>query len=258
VDDRALAGAVRSADHVVTVSDYNVAELRRRLPPDCVDRIHRVYNGLDLDVLPFRTQHAGEPATLLAAGRLVEKKGFADLIDALAILRDRGRALPATIVGGGRLDADLRAQVDACGLTDLVTFTGPLPQDATHDLMRRATVFAAPVVVAPDGDRDGLPTVLLEAMALGTPVVTTGVTGIPEAVQDGRTGLVVPERAPYALADAIERLLDDAALRTRLVTNARVLVEREFTASRQARELAALRAGRTRIARAAAPMAVPA
>jgi glycosyltransferase involved in cell wall biosynthesis len=103
--------------------------------------------------------------------------------------------------------------------------------------MRRAAVCAAPCVVSNDGDRDGLPTVLLEAMAVGAPCVTTDVTGIPEAIQDGETGFVVPQSDPVALAAATERLLDDPDLRTRIAAKARRLVERRFDVRRNAAEL---------------------
>jgi glycosyltransferase involved in cell wall biosynthesis len=102
------------------------------------------------------------------------------------------------------------------------------------ELIRSAAVFAAPCVVGEDANRDGLPTVILEAMALGTPCVSTNVTGIPEVLRDGATGLMVPQRDPHALAAACATLLDDAALRTRLATAARELVEIEFDIQRNA------------------------
>ena len=103
-------------------------------------------------------------------------------------------------------------------LDDLVDFHGPLPAHRVQEVVAAAGVLAAPCVHAADGDRDGLPTVLLEAMAVGTPCVSTPVAGIPEAVLADRTGLLVGERDPGALARAIERVLDDAALRVRLAT----------------------------------------
>lgn len=236
VSDAELAPKFADAHHVVTVSDYNLTDLAVRHPGA---RLHRVYNGLDLSALPMRAAQPTAPR-LVAVGRLVEKKGFADLIDALAILRERGTELPTLLVGGGRLEEELAAQVVACGLHDLVVMTGPRGQRETHAAIRSATMLAAPVVVAADGDRDGLPTVLLEAMAIGTPVVSTPVTGIPEAVVDGQTGLLVPERDPFALADALQRLLDEPLFARRLAVGARRRVEERFDVRRQAAALAQL------------------
>jgi glycosyltransferase involved in cell wall biosynthesis len=239
VDHGQLRGKLADAHHVVTVSDYNVAWLREQFGAAAA-RVHRVYNGLDVATIPF-TEPRLRSGRIAFVGRLVEKKGLADLVDAIALLRERGRRVPLDVVGTGVLEEALRTQVRVLELQDQVTFHGPLPADAVAEMVRAASVFAAPCVHASDGDRDGLPTVLLEAMALGTPCVSTPVTGIPEAVRHGRTGLLVPERDPDALADAISVLLDDAALRVRLAYAARAHVEQRFDRAAQAAQLAALR-----------------
>jgi glycosyltransferase involved in cell wall biosynthesis len=143
----------------------------------------------------------------------------------------------------------LRQQVDRLRLHEAVRFLGPLNQTETHALITGGTVFAAPFVVAPDGDREGLPTVVLEAMALGTPVVTTPVTGVPEAVLDDQTGVLVGMGDAAALADAIELLLDDPTRRRRLAAAARRHVVDRFSLPRQAAELAQLRRDRSAPAR---------
>jgi glycosyltransferase involved in cell wall biosynthesis len=240
VDHGQLRAKLADAHHVVTVSDHNVAWLRERFGAAAA-RVHRVYNGLDVAAIPFAEPRL-RGGRVAFVGRLVEKKGLADLVDAVALLRERGRRVPLDVVGGGVLEDALRTQVHVLDLDDLVTFHGPLPADAVARIVHAASVFAAPCVQAADGDRDGLPTVLLEAMALGTPCVSTPVTGIPEALQHGRTGLLVPERAPDALADAISVLLDDADLRLRLARAARAHVEERFDRATQAAQLAALHA----------------
>jgi len=236
VDDRDLRAKLREATDVVTISDFNLGHLRTRFGADAA-RVRRVYNGLDLDAFPF-TDPAARPPVIAAVGRLVEKKGFADLLDAVALLRDAGRRFAVALVGTGPLAGALADQVERLRLADRVTLHGALPQGDIRRVVGEAAVFAAPCVVGADGNRDGLPTVLLEAMALGTPCVATPVTGIPEVLRDGATGLLVPERDPAALAAALDRLLGDPVLRSRLAGAARRLVEADFDARRQAAAVA--------------------
>jgi glycosyltransferase involved in cell wall biosynthesis len=228
---RNLSGAAA----VVTVSDYNLEHLRRTFGPAAA-RVRRIYNGLDFDQLGAASRQNGS-SLIVAVGRLIEKKGFSDLVKACRVLADRGRPFTCVIIGTGLLRPTLQAQIDAARLGDRITLAGPRPRDEVLDSMRRAAVFAAPCVVGNDGDRDGLPTVLLEAMAVGAPCVATDVTGIPEAIQDGETGFVVPQRDPVALAAALERLLDDPELRADIARRARCRVERHFDVRRNAAEL---------------------
>ena len=235
VDPDDLVRKLRDASAVVTVSDFNLAFLRSEYGA-AAGSVQRIYNGLDLRRFPFRAEAHGAPV-VAAVGRLVEKKGFGDLLVAVSLLRDAGRELTLQLVGTGPLEQELRDSVRQLGLQDVVQLLGALPQGRVKQVVQSATVFAAPCVVGADGNRDGLPTVLLESMALGTPCVATPVTGIPEVLVDGRTGLLVPERSPAALADALGRLLDDRALRLRLAEQARSLVEEHFDVHRQASAL---------------------
>jgi colanic acid/amylovoran biosynthesis glycosyltransferase len=170
----------------------------------------------------------------------VEKKGFHHLVDAVGLLRDRGRPIRLDLIGGGPEEQALRARVAALDLEDRVTFHGPLTQSETRDRVREAAVLAAPCVVGLDGNRDGLPTVILESLALGTPVVSTPVTGIPEAILHGRTGLLVPEGDAVALAEALDRLVADAALRCGLAEQGRRHVEEHFDTRKNSRLLHAV------------------
>lgn len=232
VDPEDLRRKLRDARAVVTVSDFNLAHLRSTYGSSAAG-VTRVYNGLDLKRFPY-TSPSRRPPVIAAVGRLVEKKGFLVLLDAVAQLVRDGRALRVDLVGSGPLEDELRARLRALGLTDVVHLHGALPQGSVRQVVQQAAAFAAPCVVAADGNRDGLPTVLLEAMALGTPCVATPVTGIPEVVHDGETGLLVAESDPAQLAAALARLLDDPALRTRLAGQARALMEREFDVHVQA------------------------
>jgi glycosyltransferase involved in cell wall biosynthesis len=221
-----LCRKLRDAAGVVTVSDYHLDYLRKTYGP-LAARVQRIYNGLDLDEFPYRPPH-DRPPVVLAVGRLVEKKGFGDLVESCAQLSSRGRPFRCRVIGEGVLQADLQAQVERLRLQGRVELAGPLPQGEVIREMHGAAVLAAPCVVAPDGDRDGLPNVIQEALALGTPVVSTDVTGIPEVVRDGETGLLVPQHDPPALAGAIDRLLGDRELRVRLAAGGRRLIDTEF------------------------------
>ena len=219
----------------VTVSDYNIAYLRESYGP-AARHVRRIYNGLDLERFPYRSPRE-RPLRIVGVGRLVEKKGFVDLIEACAILADEGRRFTCRIVGAGEQEVELRARIAGLGLEDRVELLGPRPQSELVRLVQGAAVLAAPCVVGADGNRDGLPTVLLEAMALGTPCVSTDVTGIPEVIRDRETGLMIPQRDPAALAGSIGRLLEEPDLRVRLADRARRLVEEKFDVNHNAARL---------------------
>jgi glycosyltransferase involved in cell wall biosynthesis len=242
VDFDRLRRLIAAARFVVTVSDFNVRHLLERCGADLREKIVRLYNGIDIAEFGFAGAGDRLPDAVLAVGRLIEKKGFADLIDAIATLRDRGRHVRLTIVGEGPLEADLCDRVRSRQLGGQVSLLGARPQDRVVELMHRHTIMALPCVVGTDGNRDGLPTVLLEAMAAGLPVVSTSVTGIPEIVENGRSGLIVEPHRPDGLAAAIATLLDDPGLRARIARAARRRVCERFDLSRNVGRLARLMA----------------
>src|SRR5438876_2751404 len=233
-----LRRKLSDAAAVITVSDYNLAYLRKTYGPAAA-QVQRIYNGLDLSEFSYKTPQ-DRPPRIVAVGRLVAKKGFADLTDACGILARRGCPFSCRIVGAGLLEADLRVHIKRLGLQAQVELIRPRPQSEVITAIQGAAVLAAPCVVGTDGDRDGLPNVLFEAMALGTPCVSTDVTGIPEVVRDGETGVMVPQCDPEALAAALERLLTNSALRVQLATQARRLIEAEFDIRRNAARRRAL------------------
>lgn len=234
-----LRRVLSAAHRVVTVSDFNVEYLTRVVGLD-ESLVTRIYNGLDLErFAPVAVVGARVPR-IVSVGRFVVKKGLDDLVRACAILRDRRRLFECVLVGSGVEEGHLRSLVSALELDGQVRLSGPLPQDQVIEVVRTSAVFAAPCVVADDGDRDGLPTVLLESMALGTPVVSTDVVGIPEIVRHDDTGLLVPQRDPRQLADALDRCLSSPALQRHLARNARGLVEREFNVQVNAGQLRSL------------------
>lgn len=220
------------ASAVVTITDYNLKYLRETYG-ESADKVQKIYNGLDFELFPYQSPH-NRPPMIVSVGRLVAKKGFSDLIEACAILAGRQVEFKCQIVGSGPLKEELRKQIEEMGLNGKVELTGPRPQSEVKGYMQNASVFTLPCIVDSEGDRDGLPNVLFESMALGTPCVSTDVTGIPEILHDNQTGLMVPQHSPSKLAEALEKLLKDSELRVRLAAEARQLIEREFNADRNA------------------------
>lgn len=207
-DDAMRRVKIAEASFVATVSEFNRKHLAALMGLGEADHVHRLYNGIDLT--RFRPSFAGrEPGLILAVGRFVEKKGFRDLIDACAALGYSGRKFRCILVGDGPDRPMLQGRAEELGLENKIEFAGAMPQEDLLALMAQASVMALPCVVGESGDRDGLPTVLLEALAAGMPAVTTTVSGGPEIVEDGKNGYLIPPGKSAALADALGRILDD-------------------------------------------------
>ncbi|MBI3241832.1 MAG: glycosyltransferase [Chloroflexi bacterium] len=222
-----LRQKIGAARFVVTVSEFNRLYLQD-LTPEGVGDIRRLFNGIDLEMFRPNPATPREPNLILGVGRLIEKKGWEDLIRACALLAEHGSSFRCEIIGNGSLEGKLRKLIAELGLSSQVKLVGARPQDEVLAAYRRATVFALPCIVGQDGNRDGLPTVLLEAMAAGLPVISTDVTGVPEIIDDNVDGLLTPQNNPAALARALDRLLVSPALRERFSAAARRKVEREF------------------------------
>ncbi len=240
-----LARKLRAARFAVTCTEAN-AEHLRRIAPDAV--IHRVYHGLNAefshmmedDVSPAPARANGT-LRVLGVGRLVAKKGFDVVVDACGELDRRGVPFEALIVGpDDDAGPGLRRRIAELGLEDRVRLEGQMSQAQLYDEYRRASAFCLPCRVLDNGDRDGIPNVLAEAMAVGAPVVTTAISGIPEIVRDGVNGLLVAPDDPTAVADALVRLRDDSALAQRISDEARATVAREFDGERLAATLQSL------------------
>jgi colanic acid/amylovoran biosynthesis glycosyltransferase len=222
-----LRRKMTDAAATVTVSDYNVEHLKS-VCGSAAERTVRIYNGIDLDRFTFHPpEDRSSPLRIVGVGRLVEKKGFADLIRACALLA-RSRSVTCEIIGTGELENELRNMIAQHELSSHVRLLGPRPQAEVIEAVRNAAIFAAPCIVGSDGNRDGLPTTLLEAMALGTPCIATDVTAIPEVIRDGVTGILVRQGDVTGLANGLMLLLSVAELRAKLAREARALIEREF------------------------------
>jgi colanic acid/amylovoran biosynthesis glycosyltransferase len=233
---RDLREILGRAGFVATVSEEN----RRYLGSVLQERgtVHLVSNSVDLERLGGPDARRPDPALVLSVARLIEKKGLVDLIEACALLADESVPLRLELIGDGPMRQELEAAALRAGIE--VSFLGSVPREEVVRHYRSAAVFCLPSTVASSGDRDGLPTSVLEAMALGVPVVTTAVNGLAEAVIDGRTGLAVPERSPRDLAEAIRRLVSDPQLAARLSSAARRHVEAHFSLADSASRLQSL------------------
>ena len=199
--------------------------------PSCAAKVLYAPHGLEIAAYPFHTPDLAAPMRLLSVGRLVEKKGFAVLLDALAILQTQGQPFQATVIGGGPLHDALVRRRDALGLDKHVTFTGAQSEADVRAAMRAANCFVLPAIVASDGDRDGLPNVLLEAAACGLPLVATPVGGIMDLLDETVGYLCEPNNAAQ-LAATLRRVCADKAATLRLCQQARARVEAQFDVDR--------------------------
>jgi colanic acid/amylovoran biosynthesis glycosyltransferase len=198
---------VDAATFVATESDYAANDLRARFPQSA-KKIHRVYNGLDLSTFR-RAEFAAPVPLILSVGRLIEKKGFPDLIKACRILAESGYNFRCEIIGDGPLKIDLHAQIEAANLRDKVILAGAQSQSEIKHRLAAANLFVLACTTDSDGGSDNLPTVIMEAMATGLPVVSTTIAGIPEMVQPGVTGDLVPPNDPRELARAVGKIIVD-------------------------------------------------
>ena len=225
----ALEDKIRRADFIICISTFHRDYFKKLGARD--EQLVIAYCGIDTTLFtpPAYEPRRDGPVHILSSGRLVEKKGFEYLIDACKALADRGLDLKCTIAGSGPLDQALRARIEAHGLTDRVTVTGePINQEDIPAFMHSGDLYALPCVWASDDDVDGLPQMLMEAMACEVPAISTRLVGIPDLVIHEKTGLLVEPRTVDELADAIERLANDGELAKRLAAAGRDFVREKF------------------------------
>lgn len=228
-EPRVLARKMAHARFTVTCTDYNRRHLAALAAPGTA--VYGMYHGIDAARFAPqpRSAAAGEAPLILAVGRLREKKGFANLIRACALLRQANAKFRCEIVGYGEERERLQTLIQELDLSEHVRLVGTMNHAALIERYQDAVIFAAPCQVAADGDRDGIPNVMLEAMAMQLAVVATPVSGIPEVVIDGVNGLLVAEEDARALAGALQRLLSSQPLRERLGDAARKVVLQQFS-----------------------------
>jgi glycosyltransferase involved in cell wall biosynthesis len=232
-----LREKVAEAAFVATVSHYN----RRIIAAECGadDKVVVIRCGVDTRVFsPRGTSVPGRPFRILCIGTLHEVKGQRYLVDACRTLVDESVDAVCTLVGSGQDERALRRRISELGLTDRVRLVGSRTRDQIAALLADADVLVAPSVPTRQGKREGIPVVLMEAMASGVPVVASDLSGIPELVEDDVTGLLAPPGDAGAIATALARLHADEELRCRLGAAGRERVERDFDVRRNALALA--------------------
>jgi colanic acid/amylovoran biosynthesis glycosyltransferase len=243
-----LAEKLRRALFVVCISDYARSQLMALSAPDAWERLHVIHVGIPIE--QFTRSDNGGPLegnpTILFIGRQVTKKGQAVLLEAIALLAERGCTVDLTLAGEGPARPELEHLAERLGIASQVAFPGAIGQEEIHALYTRASIFCLPSFA------EGVPGVLMEAMAMEVPVVSTRITGIPELIEEEVTGLLVAPGRPDELADALERLIMDPSLGREMGARARQKVLREFNTDnsvRQLYELFASRLSRSDVAR---------
>jgi glycosyltransferase involved in cell wall biosynthesis len=225
--DDLLREICASAEFVAAETDYSRDLLRQRCPNSAA-KIHRVYNGIDLERFPAPRSANNHVPRIVSVGRLVPFKGFDDLIDACDELARRRIDFVCDIIGDGPLRETLQAKIEQLDLSSRVNLLGSLSQDAVLEKLQAADIFALASTTDAQGATDVFPTVILEAMASARPVVSTRLAGIPELVVDGQTGMLAPPGDSTALAHALEQLLRDPELRLRFGHSGRARIEQDF------------------------------
>lgn len=250
-DKDALNRRIREAEFVLTCTDFNRRHLQSLSTSETP--IYLSYHGIDLARFSPNQVDGGEedmgrpaevgrcgngsthspaPFRILSVGRFCEKKGFPHLLVACQVLQTAGIDFHCNIVGYGPLQGQLEKQIQDLGIGERVTLVGKLTQDKVIEQYRQANTFVLPCQVTEDGDRDGIPNVLLEAMAIGLPVISTAISGITELVQSGQNGLLVAEKDPGAIAAALIQLATDPVLGQRLGQTGSHTVHQNFTLAR--------------------------
>ena len=242
-DRHMLREKVAEAAFVAAISEYNKELIVSECRGNYREKVKVVHCGVDTEVFQARAHETpyekGEnPFMILCVGTLHEVKGHPYLIEACRLLQERGHNFECHFVGDGPDLKPLTELVEQAGLSGKIRFHGRLTRDEIARLLQDADVLTAPSVPTSDGRREGIPVVLMEAMGSGVPVVASDLSGIPELVNDQRTGLLAPPRDAKSLADALERYIQDPGLRRRLGNAGRAKVVGEFDLNKNAAMLA--------------------
>ncbi len=235
-----IAHKMQQASFVATCTAYNQRYLTEQIDQAVKTPVYGIYHGLNLRVFPALPVPAArqDPTPLiLTVARLVEKKGLTYLLQACRILKDQGYNFRCRIVGEGPLRSTLEEQIRELDLVECVELYGAETHERVIEMYRQATLKALPCVVSENGDRDGIPNVLVEALYMGVPVISTPISGVPELIAPEENGVLVPARDSQALAGAMARLLHDPQLRQRLAAAGQQTVLESFDMARNVTRL---------------------
>jgi glycosyltransferase involved in cell wall biosynthesis len=243
VPEKVLTDRIRRAESVITCCRANL-EYLNQIVPSQQSKFSLIYHGVNLkDFQQIPNQDASsvpENPLILSVGRLVEKKGFQDLLQALLIVKERGEPFHCTIYGDGPLAQQLEEWIEEHGMAGEVRLMGDCTQQELISIYQKATLFVLTPVQTEDGDRDGIPNVLLEAMAVGLPVITTAVAGIPELVENDQNGLLYQPHDVEGIASGIFELLRNAEKRRQMGGAGSKKVREQFDVAQAAERLKAL------------------
>jgi colanic acid/amylovoran biosynthesis glycosyltransferase len=237
-----LKEKLKAAKFFLAISDYSRAFLLEFVPDEGLqERSHIVHCGVSpADFSPPTHRVGNQRPLIFSLAQLVERKGLPVLVEACAILHQRGYDFRCHIAGDGPQRPLLERLITEYQIQDKVQLLGIVFQEQLTDYLDKSDMFVLPCITADNGDRDGIPVVLMEAMAMEIPTVSTCVSGIPELIEDGQSGLLVREKDAVALADAIQRLIEDDCLRQRLEKQGRQKIIQEFNIHENAAQLAGL------------------
>jgi glycosyltransferase involved in cell wall biosynthesis len=243
VPEKVLTDRIRQARAVITCCGANLQYLQQ-IAPSQQSKFSLVYHGVNLKDFQVGPNPAAssvpENPIILSVGRLVEKKGFQDLLQALLIVKEKGQRFCCTIYGDGPLFQQLERWIEEHGMTDEVKLMGDRTQQELISIYQSATLFSLTPVQTEDGDRDGIPNVLVEAMAVGLPVITTAVAGIPELVENNQNGLLYQSHDVEGISSGIIELLRNAEKRRQFGSTASKKVREQFDVAQAAKKLKTL------------------
>ena len=224
-----LREKISMARFVVTCTDYNKRSLMK-IAGGNGRPISRIDHGIDIDLFSVDPEKSVpvQPYQILSVARLVPKKGLPTVYRALQSLRRRGIDFRHTLIGDGDQREEILSLIQALGLSDVCQWKGTLPHESVLEYYRKSDLFVLGCEQAANGDRDGIPNVFIESMAMGVPVVGTRISAIPELIEDGKTGCLVPPGKPETLAQAMHHLLTDLELRKEIIPAAKDRVRKDF------------------------------
>lgn len=240
-DQEKLRKKITQARFVVTCTRHN-AEYLQTIAGNCPTPIYCIYHGIDLNLFQqtVAEAEAHEPYTILTVARMTQKKGLPTIYQALAGLRQKGIRFRHTLIGDGDDRESILALIASLELTDHCRWIGTQTHDEVLRHFKTSDLFVLGCEIAENGDRDGIPNVLVESLAMGVPALSTTVSAIPEILIDGKTGMTVPPSSPKQLEKAMLRILTDQRLRQQLIAGGQELVQNQFDNSRWIKELAGI------------------